>query len=315
MRRLAIFAAVVPLLFAAACGGSGGGGAAQSSSAAGEVKVSGEAGKKPQVTFTAGRPPATSSARTLTPGQGAQIKDGDMVVTNITAYKWDGKTNAAAGSTYDEGAPQLIKVSAQLPGVVHKAFQEAKPGSRFLTVVAKDSLTADQQAQAKAQGADLSAASVYVFDVVAVPSAKAAHGTAVDPGVKGVTVENPGGDAAPKLTAKTNEPAPKKLVAKTVIKGSGPATKAGQQLVVQYVGEIWGSGKTFDSSWARGEPAMFKIGAGQVVKGWDQGLVGVPVGSRVLLAIPPDLGYGKQGKDIIKGTDTMVFVVDVLAAY
>ncbi|WP_405148125.1 FKBP-type peptidyl-prolyl cis-trans isomerase [Sphaerisporangium sp. NBC_01403] len=315
MRRLAVLAAL-PLLFAAACGGNNGDVTAKPGAAPSGVKVAGEFGKKPQVTFPAGKPPATSSAQTISEGQGNAVKDGDAVVANLTAYSWDGKSNAASGSTYDDGAPQLIKVDAKLPSVVHKAFQDSKPGGRFLAVVAKDSLTADQVEQAKSQGADTSIASVYVVDVMGVPTAKAAQGTATDPGVTGVKLENPGGDQAPKLTTKTSEPAPKGLVAKTVIKGSGPVVKTGQTILVHYTGKIWGSDSEFDSSWSRGEPVMFPIGVGKVIKGWDQSLVGVPVGSRVLVSIPPDLGYGKAGSgDKIKGTDTLVFVVDVLGAY
>ncbi|GGL17589.1 hypothetical protein Sme01_71920 [Sphaerisporangium melleum] len=317
MRRLALLAAL-PLLFAAACGGGGGGQdvTAKTSESSSGVKVGGEFGKKPQVTFPAGKPPTTSSSQQLSPGTGAQVRDGDSVVANLTAYSWDGKTNAAQGSTYDDGAPQLIKVDPKLPGVVYKAFQDSKPGGRFLAVVAKDSLTPQQLEQAKSQGADTSIASVYVIDVMGVPTAKAAQGTATDPGVNGVKLENPGGDQAPKLTTKTSEPAPKDLVSKTVIKGAGPVVKSGQTILVHYTGKIWGSDTEFDSSWGRGEPVMFPIGVGKVIKGWDQSLVGVPVGSRVLVSIPPSLGYGKAGSgDKIKGTDTLVFVVDVLGAY
>ncbi|GII61227.1 peptidylprolyl isomerase [Sphaerisporangium krabiense] len=315
MRRLALLAAL-PLLFAAACGTEGDVTAKTEGAAPADVKVTGEVGKKPQVAFPSGKPPATSSSKTITPGQGAQLKEGDSVVANLTAYNWDGKANAMSGSTYDEGAPQLIKVDSKLPTVVHKAFQANKVGGRFLAVVAKDSLTREQMEQAKSQGADTSIASVYVVDVLGVPTVKAAQGDAKDADVKGVKLENPGGEQAPKLTTKTDESAPKKLVSKTVIKGGGPEVKAGQNLLVQYTGKIWGTDTEFDSSWSRGEPVMFQIGTGKVIKGWDQGLVGVPVGSRVLLAIPPDLGYGKNGQgDKIKGTDTLVFVVDVLGAY
>jgi peptidylprolyl isomerase len=313
MRRLAVLAAV-PLLFAAACG-SGGGAAAKPTPASG-VKVAGEFGAKPQVTFPSGKPPVTSSSETIKEGAGDQIRDGDSVVTNLTAWNWDGKKNAISGSTYDDGAPQLIKVDQKLPGVIHKAFQDAKPGGRFLAVVAKDSLTPEQAQQAASQGADTSAASVFVVDVVGVPAAKAAQGTVVDPKLDGVKLENPGGDKAPTLTTKTGDRAPKELVNKTVIKGTGPLVKSGQTILVQYTGKIWGSDLQFDSSWERGEPVMFPIGVGKVIKGWDQTLVGSTVGSRVLVTIPPELGYGKKGSgEKIKGTDTLVFVIDVLGVY
>ena len=92
--------------------------------------------------------------------------------------------------------------------------------------------------------------------------------------------------------------------------------KAGQSLTVNYLGVIWPGGKIFDSSYAKGSTASFVIGQGQVIKGWDQGLVGQTLGSRMLLVIPPELGYGAQGNPSggIKGSDTLVFVVDVLDA-
>jgi peptidylprolyl isomerase len=79
---------------------------------------------------------------------------------------------------------------------------------------------------------------------------------------------------------------------------------------------IWRTGKVFDSSWARNTPLTTVIGAGQVIPGWDKGLVGQTVGSRVMLTIPPADGYGSAGQSQagIKGTDTLVFVVDILAA-
>ncbi len=79
---------------------------------------------------------------------------------------------------------------------------------------------------------------------------------------------------------------------------------------------MFGGETPFDSSFSRGAPASFQIGVGAVVKGWDKALVGRAVGSRVLLSIPPDLGYGEKGNKQagIKGTDTLYFVVDILAA-
>ncbi|MER5644069.1 FKBP-type peptidyl-prolyl cis-trans isomerase [Streptosporangium sp. NPDC002524] len=315
-RSMAVLAAV-PLMFAAACG-SGGGVAtgasspASSSSGVAELQVTGQAGAKPTVAFPS-KVVETSSYKVLTPGTtGEAAKLGTSVVANFTVFTWDGKENKIAGSTYDEGGPQVITLNEQVPEILRKGFAETKGGGRFMSVVAKDALPAEQQAQAPPGQSQ-----VFVVDVVGVPQTKAAQGTATDPGVEGIKVESPGGDAAPKLTTKTKKKAPKELVTETVIKGTGPEVKTGQSILVQYAGKIWGSDVEFDSSWARGgQPIMFPIGAGKVIKGWDQGLVGVPVGSRVLLSIPPDLGYGKAGSgDKIKGTDTLVFLVDVLGAY
>ena len=97
----------------------------------------------------------------------------------------------------------------------------------------------------------------------------------------------------------------------TLVEGKGPATKACQSLVVNYVGVNYKTGAEFDSSWKNSQTFPVTIGAGQVIKGWDQGLVGVKVGSRVQLDIPADLGYG-DGDQPQNGP--LRFVVDVLSA-
>jgi peptidylprolyl isomerase len=97
--------------------------------------------------------------------------------------------------------------------------------------------------------------------------------------------------------------------------GTGPLTASGDWLITNYLGQIW-NGKVFDNSYDRGYTSAFQIGAGKVVPGWDVGLVGVPVGSRVLLSLPPPDGYGSAGSSGagIGGTDTIVFVVDIVQA-
>jgi peptidylprolyl isomerase len=109
----------------------------------------------------------------------------------------------------------------------------------------------------------------------------------------------------------------KTLESKTLIQGNGPVVAKGQLLVANYLGETFRDGKVFDNSYDRKAPAGFSIGVGKVIPGWDEKLVGVKAGSRVLLTIPPDKGYGSQGQPNagIKGDDTLVFVVDVVAAY
>ncbi|MBM0238206.1 FKBP-type peptidyl-prolyl cis-trans isomerase, partial [Micromonospora sp. ATA32] len=102
-----------------------------------------------------------------------------------------------------------------------------------------------------------------------------------------------------------------KLVVTPLIKGKGPAVQAGQQITTNYVGVFYADGKEFDSSWSSGQPATFAIGVGQVIKGWDQGLVGVTVGSRVQLDLPADLAYGENPGGGRPG-GPLRFVVDVL---
>jgi peptidylprolyl isomerase len=109
--------------------------------------------------------------------------------------------------------------------------------------------------------------------------------------------------------------APSKLVVKDIIKGTGPEAKAGQQVTVNYVGVLYHGGKLFDASWKRSETFPFKLGAGQVIPGWDQGVAGMKVGGRRELIIPAALAYAAKGSPpTIPPNAPLVFVVDLLAA-
>ncbi|SCE80517.1 FKBP-type peptidyl-prolyl cis-trans isomerase [Micromonospora mirobrigensis] len=105
-----------------------------------------------------------------------------------------------------------------------------------------------------------------------------------------------------------------KLTVTPLVKGKGPAVKAGQTITTNYVGVFYKDGKEFDASWNGGQPVSFPIGVGQVIKGWDQGLVGVPVGSRVQLDIPQALAYPDASPENGRPAGPLRFVVDVLAA-
>jgi peptidylprolyl isomerase len=98
-----------------------------------------------------------------------------------------------------------------------------------------------------------------------------------------------------------------------LVAGKGPKVQAGQQITVNYVGVTYADGQEFDSSWNSGQPLQTPIGAGRLIPGWDQGLVGVPVGSRVQLDIPADLAYGEQPTGGQPAGD-LRFVVDILQA-
>jgi len=118
---------------------------------------------------------------------------------------------------------------------------------------------------------------------------------------------------APTVTPPTG-PAPTKLVTKDLIVGTGPEAKAGDTVTVNYVGVLYNGGKEFDASWKRNEPFTFELGAGKVIKGWDQGVVGMKVGGRRELIIPAELGYGAQGSPpTIPANAALVFVVDLLS--
>ncbi len=108
-------------------------------------------------------------------------------------------------------------------------------------------------------------------------------------------------------------PAPSSLVTEDITVGSGQEAINGKTVSVHYVGVAWSTAKQFDASWDRNEPFEFSLGNGQVISGWDKGVAGMKVGGRRKLTIPPDMGYGSQGAGgVIKGGETLVFVVDLL---
>jgi peptidylprolyl isomerase len=107
---------------------------------------------------------------------------------------------------------------------------------------------------------------------------------------------------------------PTDLVITDVIEGDGDEATAGTTAVVHYVGVAHSTGEEFDASYNRGDPLSFRLGAGQVIQGWDQGVQGMKVGGRRQLVIPPHLGYGDRGAGgVIKPGETLIFVVDLIA--
>lgn len=106
---------------------------------------------------------------------------------------------------------------------------------------------------------------------------------------------------------------PAELALEDLTVGDGAEATAGSVVEVHYVGVAWSTQRQFDASWDRNESFEFRLGAGQVIQGWDQGFAGMRVGGRRRITIPPDMGYGAHGAGgVIKGGETLVFVVDLL---
>jgi peptidylprolyl isomerase len=119
-------------------------------------------------------------------------------------------------------------------------------------------------------------------------------------------------DEKPEIEFPDPEP-PADLVVTEVREGDGAEAVAGKQVLVHYVGVAHSTGEEFDASYNRGEPLSFRLGVGQVISGWDQGVQGMRVGGRRQLVIPPHLGYGDRGAGgVIKPGETLIFVVDLV---
>ncbi|HET9655346.1 MAG TPA: FKBP-type peptidyl-prolyl cis-trans isomerase [Kineosporiaceae bacterium] len=277
----------------------------------GEVTVSGEATAKPTVKVPTPFFAGATTKRVLTAGTGAQAKAGQRVTVQYLGI--NGTDGKQFDASWGRGPVSFVLDPKQyMPGLV-TALTGVPVGSRVLVAVPpKDGYGV--------QG--LPAAGIGPTDtLVVVVDLQSAHdvlsraqGDPVAPkgGLPTVTL---GQDGRPTITVPAGQP-PASLVVQTLIAGKGAAVRKGQSVIVQYTGAIWASHKVFDSSWERGSPANFSIGVGKVIAGWDVGLVGQTVGSQVMLVIPPDQGYGAEGYDQagIKGTDVLVFVIDILDA-
>jgi peptidylprolyl isomerase len=116
----------------------------------------------------------------------------------------------------------------------------------------------------------------------------------------------------PEVEVGGGEP-PAELVVEDLEVGTGKEARPGADVDVHYVGVAWSTGRQFDASWDRRQTFKFRLGAGMVISGWDQGVAGMKVGGRRRLTIPPELGYGSRGAGgAIKPGETLVFVVDLV---
>ena len=317
MRRFPALIAI-PLLACvvlAGCGSSKPAASASSSSSpAGantSVTATGSFGQLPKVTIPKAKAGSKLTVRTLIQGTGATYTKSDALAANFVLYFWSGTSSSQKASTF--GASPTLIPSATLPGL-ETALVGQKIGSRVLAVIPP---ALGYGASGNSQlGVPAATTLVFVIDLLK------AYGNTE--GVTGKQVSNGGGTlptvsvkagSAPTLTFPSSSP-PSGLVTTTLVKGSGPKITKGDFVIAQYVGYIWRTKKVFGSSWTSGSPFGFVIGASpeQVIPGWDKGLIGQTVGSRVMLSIPPAEGYGSAGQSQagITGKDTLVFVVDIL---
>ena len=313
MRRTVAVLVVPVLLAAAACGGGDEEVKAKQASLA-DVTVTGSPAGKPTVDFNApvSFPETERKIIEKGPGKGDAVRDDSLVTLHYLGI--NARDGQEFASNWDQEKPEPFPVNTVIAGFA-KGLDGAHAGDRVsIAVASKDGYDPTGNGGEILKGDSL----VFVIDVldVANPLAEATgKKVAAPPTLPTLTYDK---DDHPKAF-KAGKDVPKdidKLGAFAIIEGTGPPVKSGQTLTVEYVGQLYPDGKVFDESWSRDEPVTVGIGTGNVIPGWDQGLTGPNVGSRVVLTIPSDLAYGKAGSppDIGKNAD-LVFVIDILQAY
>jgi peptidylprolyl isomerase len=276
------------------------------------VTVSTDLGTKPTVKFDKPFAVEKTATSVIAPGAGDALAQGQTVKVDYVVI--DARTGKEIESNYGKSALGIALNTNQTLKPLAVGLTGKTIGSRVLIAVAPKDGLAKRLKKAKVKNINANDTLLFVVDTLSIRASRAT-GEAVPP-VAGLPTVTLADNGKPTITVPSGVTAPTQLVVQPLIKGAGPVVQAGQTISVQYTGVIWDSGKQFDSSWDRGQTADFVIGKSQVIPGWDEGLVGQTVGSQVLLVVPPDKGYGAQGQSSagIKGTDTLVFVVDILDA-
>jgi peptidylprolyl isomerase len=315
-------AAVAATLLLAGCAASGpdpsatgagstaAAGCADSGSASKSVTVAGDVGAAPTTTFQGPYSIDTTERSIVTEGDGVELQTGDYALIDFAMY--NGSTGKEVYSNFAGSGqqPLVLQVDEKqfLKGIV-EAVNCVKVGSRVVAVIPPAEGFGDQG------NTDLgvSAADSLVMVADVRMSSDVDHATGEDQapedGFPSVALDD---TAMPTITIPQADP-PTDLALEVLKKGDGSEVADGDTVMVQYQGVIWRTGAVFDHSWNTRGPVAF--GTKDVVKGFSAGLVGQTVGSQVLVVIPPDLGYGAAGNSTagIQGTDTLVFVVDILA--
>ncbi|OII68784.1 MULTISPECIES: FKBP-type peptidyl-prolyl cis-trans isomerase [unclassified Streptomyces] len=272
-----------------------------------EITAGTKFGEKPTVAKGTGKPSSDLAVRTVLPGSGAAVAEGDYVQAHYLGQIWD--TAKVFDNSYDRKAPLLIQL--QQGSVIDGwriGLAGKKVGSRVEMAV-PPALGYGTEGRGDIKGTDTM---VFVIDVQDTfngkSSAKGKEVPQTDAKLPKVGTNTDG--KAPEITVPKGA-APKELVSQYVLEGDGEEVKLEDTLLLQYKGVLWDGGKEFDSTYSRGQLAQFPLQ--RLIKGWQDGLTGKKVGSRVMLVVPPELGYGDQGSDQIPANSTLVFTLDILA--
>jgi peptidylprolyl isomerase len=297
--------AVIPLVFLAACSSANSGAKAN---ALDTVKVGGTAKAPTLVLNPKPLSVKTTTTKVITAGKGPTLTKANAIMFNYVLV--NGKDGKQVETSYGKQPAGMDLSSASLLPGLSKGLTGQKVGSRLLLAIPPaDAFGAQGNTQAGFGPTDTV---LFMIDLISASTPLAtATGQAVPPKAGLPTAVVDGAKAAQITVPKTTPPTT--LVVQPLIKGAGPVVQKGQNIKVNYTGVLWKDGKKFDASADHGSSFDTQIGAGQVIAGWDKGLVGQTVGSRILLVVPPADGYGSKGSTGIGPKDTLVFVVDILA--
>lgn len=308
-RRLRLAALPVLLFSVGACGADAVSEAGAPAEGLDAVTIEGEVGTAPEVTWSSRMTAETTESETLVTGDGEAVVEGASAL--VQYWIGNGYAQEQAVDSYADGGAELFTLNDELNPVFADALTGATGGSRI--AVTAPATEAFGETGNPALGIGNEDSVLIVLDVVS-PVADAPSGApAPAPGwMPALTLT----DGEPSGFDFAGVPEPVGTFRKaTLLAGEGERVRKDMTVAVRYLGQVYGGAAPFDGNFT-GEPTTFSIGVGQVIEGWDKQVVGSTVGSRIVIEVPPALGYGETGNEQagIAGTDTLFFVIDVLAA-
>lgn len=312
-RRLAAISVAALVLTGTAACGSDEPDEVETSSLDG-VTVTGDVGSEPEIEVADGFDVTGTESATLVAGDGPEVEQGESALLHLVIL--NGSTGDEAYSSFDsERAQELMVTKESLPGGLEDVLVGQTRGSRVVMAAPVKDAIGPEGAEQVGLGKDDDV--VIVADIVSVHPREALDGPegTDQEAPKGLpTVVADGATVTGFGFAGTPAKPSAELQVVTLIEGDGPAIPEDGPVYVtfNYLGSVYGTKKPFDESFSK-EPATFAVGNGSLIKAWDEGLKGVKAGSRVLMIVPPDQGYGEQGSPpSIPANATLVFVIDVL---
>ena len=293
---------------------SDGSGSASPSDGEFPVAVTGDLGEEPTVEFDSPLELDETVSETVIEGEGEPVADGTPVLLDL--YLANGATGDKLGSSFDAGEPVATRLSEDLVfPAAYDALAGQPVGTRAVVVAQpEDGYGSTGLPQL---GFEPDQDLVAVVDLISAaptdyPRLPRGERQQVPDLLPSVETDNGAVTGLDFSTAAAKPPKGLKLY--YLVKGDGEPIEAPRFAAFNYFGQVWGADAPFDQSFDA-EPLVQPVGLGQFIEGWDQGLIGVPAGSRLMLVVPPELGYGEDGQPSagIGGKDVMLFVIDVLA--
>lgn len=289
LRSLAASACLVvgSLSLATACGPSADD-APASQPAAPAVAITGTSAQTPELTYPTPLALDTPITEVVWEGEGDELVEGGPVLLRI--YTENGTDASVLRDDFLSVPTPYLLTAESIGSDLVSVLSGHRVGARILHAVETDGVPT-------------------VMSIDILPTRAAGDPTEPEEGMPTVTHDATG---APTVTIPVEQPAPTEPVVRQVIRGTGAQVSSGSKVVIQLVAVKWSTGEVFDTTWGEGRlPKTVTVGADQLVEGFDQGLVDLPVGSQVMLVVPPGLGFGPTGNEL--STETIVYLVDILA--